>query len=357
MIRKNLKISNNLFLFLTVLICFILAAVNFLRSPSWSLDVIEYQYAFDKINELNFNNFYEFLLISYEPAFVFSSVATGYFTENVNVILFAFAFVSLLIKLVLIPTYYIEKPIILIVTYTFTYYILLELTQSRVAIASGIIILGYHFLISKRIILFVAAVILASLFHYTAIIAITALLFRKESNSYFIKEHLQIFLIIFLISILFKTTYIFSLIEMVDAKKASYLSTVDEDLGTGYLRVVQVLLYQLLILFVCRPVIKISNDRSIYRFQMLLFNLYATSISLYIILHSFGVVAVRLAEIFRNLEPFLLVLALSNCSNNRKKIVTVVLLLSIFVNLQKNNHAIYPLNYIFNIMSMSDRSF
>lgn len=357
--RFTFTISKSTLLSLLVLpICVILSAFNLFRSPAWSYDVIEYQSTYELINNTSISGSLGFLKLSIEPAFVFLSLATIHVTERVNLILFLLALSSLLIKLVYIPKVYFKKPFILVVVYALTYYILLELTQSRVAIASGIILLGYHFLIIRKRKLFALSIIAATLFHYTAIISIIALFFSSDADDESsIKRHLAILISLFVISTLLKTTVVFSIIEFIDAKKASYLSATDEDLGTGISRIIFVVLYQILILFLCRPAMLRSNEMPILRFHKLLFNLYAVSISIYLSLHSFGVIAIRLAEVFRNLEPFLLVLTLSNCRNNKKIVLALLIILSIFVNLQKNNYMVHPLNSIFKAVNLTEKTF
>lgn len=355
MMNANLKIRKTTLLVLLGLpICFFLAAFNLIRTPAWSFDVIEYQIAYELINGLDSRSITDFIQLSFEPAFVFSSIATGYFTKSVNVVLFLFALASLIIKLVYIPSLYVKKNIILIATYTLTYYFLLELTQNRVAIASAIILLGYHFLVTNRRVWFVVTVIFASCFHYTAVIALLALLFDSQNGGRPIKRHLILFFMLFLLFLALKLPFAFSMIELLDPKKASYLSSADTELGTGPIRIAFVILYQALILIACRPSLLKLATPSVARFHELLFHLYVASISIYLTLHSFGVVAVRLAEVFRNLEPFLLVVTLSNCQKSKRPLLAFVIFVAVFVNLQKNSHFIYPLNWYLQAIGLVD---
>jgi hypothetical protein len=70
-------------------------------------------------------------------------------------------------------------------------------------------------------------------------------------------------------------------------------------------------------------------------------------------LNSFGVVAVRLAEIFRCVEPFLLVTTLSVSKNPKRQIVYFLMIVSVFVNLYKNRGAVYPIDYFFQSIGLA----
>ena len=336
---QDFKITRNtIVLWLGMGISLFLASFNLIRSPTWSMDVLDYQLSYELINSVDFRSMADFIQLSLEPAFVLASIVTGYVTRSVNLVLFLFAFASLTIKLAYIPSVYVKNRIVLIVTYTLTYYFLLELTQSRIAVASAFILLGYHFLVCARRGLFLASVALGLCFHYTAIIALLALFFYNRFGFQLVKRHLIFLVALFFMAESLKSPFVFSLIELLDAKKSSYISDADTYLGTGFIRIFLIVAYQLLVLVVCRPSLLRLAPSQVARFHALLFHLYASSISIYIALHSFGVVAVRLAEVFRNLEPFLLVVTLSYCQNARKPMLAFAIFVAILVNLQKNSN-------------------
>lgn len=358
MIPRNLYIrKQTFFALLAVPVCLILAAINLFRDPSWSYDVIAYQVSYENIINAQLVTLKDFVQLSFEPAFVLASVVSGYFTQSVNVVLFALSLVSLLIKLVFIPARYVKNNFVLLLVYVFTYYILLEITQNRVAIASAVILLGYHFLVTGRRALFVITVFFATCFHYSAVLALFALLFDNQNDRCLIGRQFILLLILLLLSMAFHSPIVFSIIEQIDPKKASYLFSAGTDKGSGFIRTSFVFLYQALILLVCRPSLMKLATPSVARFHRLLFHLYFASLSIYLAFHSFGVVAVRLSEVFRNLEPFLLVVTLSSCLGLRRQILIVVILVSVFVNLHKNNHIIYPLNVAFRSVGLTDKSF
>ena len=339
MISARLQIrKKTLVALLGLFICLCLAAFNLIRTPTWSTDIFEYQISYELINETKFRDLADFIQLSFEPAFIFTSIATGYFTKSVNFVLFLFALVSLVIKLVYIPSFYVKNKMVFILAYILTYYFLLELTQNRIAIATSILLLGYHFLATKRRMLFVGAVIFASLFHYTAVIALLALLFDGRNGRHTIRRHAVLLFILIISYLALKSSTIFSVIESLDPKKASYIYSTDNDLGSGLVRITSVLIYQVLILLSCRPSLIKLAPPMVAAFHNIIFNLYAASISIYFALNSFGVVAVRLAEVFRNLEPLLLIITLSYCCKEKKLLLVVVILISIFVNLQKNSN-------------------
>lgn len=353
----NILIFKKQRIYVLIAICLLLASLNLIRNSAWSYDILEYQVEFERINRLEYFSLSNLIYLSMEPAFIVFSIATGYFSEDVNLLLFLLSLTSLLIKLVYIPGLYIKFPFAFLACYALTYFTLLELTQNRIAIASAFIILGYHFLIQDRKSIFISLVILASLFHYTAILALVAPIFLNKRNHRIVMWQIIVIVALFLLSLSLKSSFVFSLIELLDAKKSSYLAAGDEDLGSGFLRLIFVLSYQTLILFSCRPGLLKGGDGDAIVFHKLIFNLYVLSISIYITLQSYGVVAVRLAEVFRNLEPFLLFLTLSHCKKSSRIFVIVAVVFSICVNLQKNNHIIYPVNLVFKYMGLTTADF
>lgn len=334
---------NPLNIFLVLLICLFFSALNLIRTPAWSFDVVEYQIIYEQIAELSSWSATDFISLSFEPSFFYLAILANTFTPNVNLVLFIFSFVSLYIKFIYIPNLYVKHTLLFIILYLLTYYYLFELTQNRIAIASAFILVGYHFLVTNRRLLFIASVLFAASFHYSAIIALIALIFDSRNDKNTIIKHVVIFACLIGFSILMKSPAFLAVIELLDAKKGSYLVAADADLGTGFLRVFFVVSYQVLILIICKPSILIFATNSVSRFHKLLFNLYAVSIFLYLTLHSFGVVAVRLAEVFRNVEPFLLVITLAGYPKRNRQSINAMILVSIIVNLQKNSNIIYPL--------------
>lgn len=325
-----------------IFVCFILAGANLFRTPAWSADVIEYQNVYDLIIGGTVNSFTDFVQLSFEPGFIILALATGFVTSSVNLLLFFFGFTSLIIKLSYIQRRYVRKDVSLIILYSLTYFILLELTQSRIAIASAILLVGYHFLARQMPGKFLLMVVVATMFHYSALVGLLALIFYNQSGLDAVKRNLIVIAVLAFSAYALRSSAVFELIQIVDAKKASYLTSADTDQGSGIIRVGIVVLYQSLILAVTRPAVLRAAESSVMRFHALIFNLYVISISIYLTLNSFGVVAVRLAEVFRNVEPFLLAIALSHCSPKKKPILWGVFFIAICVNLQKNNSAIFP---------------
>ena len=324
-----------------LVVCLVLAAANLFRTPFWSADVVEYQAIYELIASGTIDSVANFVQFSFEPGFVLLAILTGYVTTSVNLLLFLFGFAALCIKLVFIQRRYIRNGAVLVLLYALTYYLLLELTQSRIALASAIILLGYHFLVTDRPGRFILAIVVATLFHYTAIFAILALFFYKQSGFDAVKRNLIVLGVLAAAAIAFKSSAIFDLILLFDAKKASYLSAADVDQGSGLVRVAFVVCYQALILVAVMPA-AIKAAPAVTRFHTLLFNLYLTSLWIYLCLHPYGVVAVRLAEVFRNVEPFLLAISYSHCANRNKPLLLIVAGISIGVNLLKNSVAFFP---------------
>lgn len=341
--RKSLLLTIVLLVF-----CLALAGLNFARSPEWSADFFEYQRDYDFIGHVQLHGFLDFFALSYEPAFVLASLLFSKVSDDVSLLLFSLALFSLLIKLVYFPRIYLGLPLTYAVVYALTYFILHELTSNRVAVATSLLLVSYHFLIAERRSLFFLFIGIASLFHYSAMIGVLAIVFAEDTSR--IKNlcrHLFVASALYAFSIALKIDYFLDILAIVDAKKLSYVADLDGDAGSGFVRLTFVIAYQALIIFTCSLAGRDGASLASNRLHRVLLNLYILSISIYVILNGFGVVAVRLAEIFRNLEPLLLILTLSGCRASKKPFVWLVILVSILVNLHKNKGAIFPLKVFF----------
>lgn len=169
--------KSNYLLFSTVILLSLLAGF---RDPSVSKDYLNYQYVFDNIYELTGNGFY--YLLAFEPGFVAIVVFfRKLFEFNYGVaIMFFYALVSMFIKAFTINRLSINPYLTLL--FYFSYFFLLhEMTQIRIALASGIFLFSLiPFLEGKRM-TFVGLILLATCFHYSAIFFLL-ILFLNTNN-------------------------------------------------------------------------------------------------------------------------------------------------------------------------------
>lgn len=168
--------KNNYLLFSVVILLALLAGFQDL---SVSKDYSNYQYVFDNIYDLTDNGF--FFLLSFEPGFVGIVVffrKLFEFNYGVAIMLF-YAFASLSIKIFAIKRFSINPYLTLL--FFFSYFFLMhEMTQIRIALASGIFLISLiPFLNGKRW-TFAGLILLATCFHYSAIFFLLILLFNAN---------------------------------------------------------------------------------------------------------------------------------------------------------------------------------
>lgn len=139
--------------------------IQALRHPTIGTDLIGYLPCFINV-EFNTSP------MGFEPGFVFfMAVIRHYITDNESIYLAIVAFCALLPITLLYRRYSANQALsyitfVSIVLYTFSF------SGLRQAIALGLVALGYHFALKKKLILFVGTIYLASLFHISAIVFI-----------------------------------------------------------------------------------------------------------------------------------------------------------------------------------------
>lgn len=168
--------KNNYLLFSIVILLALLAGF---QDTSVSKDYMNYQYAFDNIYDITGDGF--FYLLSFEPGFVVIVVffrKLFEFNYGVAIMLF-YALASLSIKAFAIKRFSINPYLTLL--FFFSYFFLMhEMTQIRIALASGIFLISLiPFLNGKRL-TFVGLILLATCFHYSAIFYLLILFFNTK---------------------------------------------------------------------------------------------------------------------------------------------------------------------------------
>lgn len=146
------------FLLLTIVLC--------LRRIDIGVDLQNYKYYFDFVRQLEWNRLSE---IDIEIGYVLLNKLIGIFTENFQV----FIAISALIQI--IPIYLLyskeaKKPYLSVILYVnmSTFVMLFSGLRQAIAIAIGAI--AFRFVVKKKLVSFIACVVLAFLFHQSAII-------------------------------------------------------------------------------------------------------------------------------------------------------------------------------------------
>jgi len=221
--------SNGLLIFLVVS----LALFAGLRGQNVSRDYLPYQYAFDTIHNFigddpstNFS--------AYEPGFIIIVLLIKFFfIQNYGVaIMLFFAFASVAIKIFVIDRFSIN-PYLVILLYFSHYFIIHEMTQIRIGFASAIFLFSLIFYFKNNYKAYVAMILLATMFHYSALGYLILLLFNKTTFNRYTYTGLLILSIFLAFVKLPLFNLVGSLFSAVDdsGKLGSYASIIEYNLA------------------------------------------------------------------------------------------------------------------------------
>jgi len=124
--------------------------------------------------------------IDKEPTFwIINEINKVLFGGSEQTFFLIFAIIGVSLKLYVIRQYSVT-PILSLLTYVSMFFILQEMTQIRAGVAIGFVFLALHDLERKRNISFVTKILIATLFHYSAIVMFMLyFLSRNKINSFF----------------------------------------------------------------------------------------------------------------------------------------------------------------------------
>ncbi|EOA5543953.1 EpsG family protein [Vibrio mimicus] len=247
--------------------------------------------------------------------YVLELINIEYFGSSIEVQFFVMALLSIFTLMLTLFRY---KSIALwsLLIYMVHIYLYRDLIQIRAAVAYNIVLLGFIFLLERKSLYkFFLAVILASGFHISSIIALVALFLRKIKLT--VKTYLILVFIAFSISILgFKSVivYIASLIPFLGV----YLNTYVLDEGgfsysVGFLNptILKSIIFSIILLSKKERVNLFFNDG-------LLINLYCFSVLILVSLNEFAVLSARAASLFSSVEILLIPAIIIKSSRNEK---------------------------------------
>lgn len=173
------EIGNNKSKLPFYLIVLFLALFAGFRAPDVARDYQLYMYAFDNIGSYSSvgDNFWA----TYEPGFmmvvfVFKWIFTSYYTLSL-MLFFAFAALTLKAKAILDISI---NPFAALLVYYSTYYLLHEMTQIRIGLASAIFLFSVPYFIQGKHLKFIVTLIVAGMFHYSAFLFFGIYLFKKN---------------------------------------------------------------------------------------------------------------------------------------------------------------------------------
>ncbi|HEU5365123.1 MAG TPA: EpsG family protein, partial [Hanamia sp.] len=168
--------KSNILLFIIVILLAFLAGF---QDTSVSKDYLNYQYLFDEIYDITDSGFY--YLLAFEPGFVAIVVFFRHlFASNYGLVIMLFyALSSLTLKVYTINRLSINP--YLTILYYFSYFFLLhEMTQIRIALASAIFLISLIPFLNEKRRVFVILILLATCFHYSAIFYLIILFFNTH---------------------------------------------------------------------------------------------------------------------------------------------------------------------------------
>lgn len=164
---------------LLIIVVILLAFLAGFQDVSVSRDHQSYQDTFDNIYEITDNGFY--YLLTFEPGFVVIVIffrKLFEFNYGIAIMLF-YALASLTLKVFTIKRLSINPYLTLL--FYFSYFFLIhEMTQIRIALASGIFLISLIPFINGKRGTFVALVLLATCFHFSAIFYLALLIFDSK---------------------------------------------------------------------------------------------------------------------------------------------------------------------------------
>lgn len=172
----NKKNKNKIFLLLNFIFLFILPAF---RNVSVGNDTVEYYRIFDMVSSMKSINGL-FNISRYEIGYLLLNYLVTRVTNNFNVILFITSFIYLYSVFRFIKKYSNSKFMAVMLFFTFSaYYLVFNIQRQCIAIA--IFLYAIKFLENKQHIKYIILILLATMFHYVAIVLL-ALCFIPKIN-------------------------------------------------------------------------------------------------------------------------------------------------------------------------------
>ncbi len=338
------KIDYKLKYIFTLISCILLVFLSGLRG---SVDG-DYESYLDIFNKLS-NHYRDYANIV-EPGFVVLNLITFKLNLGFNFLIFIMAVLTILPKIYFFYKRSLNFPLTLIIFFSTSYFIF-DFTQIRQALAIGLFIYSLRFIIEKKIVSYFLVIIVASLFHVSALILLPGyFLFNKEISN---KILYSIVLVCSFVSLLQLKINLFDILF----EKTLLIDNFSEKLNIyqqseiySFISIKQIL-FGLLFIH-----IKKSNYAN-QKYLNILVNLYVFGILFATILNQISEVAFRIKWYFFWTECLLVVSFISHIAKNRfttKFILNSVFIIYYFIifvilleNLSNRGQFIYPYKFFF----------
>ncbi len=195
-----------------------LALLAGFRGEEVSRDYLSYQYGFDNILDFIPDESGKYFSV-YEPGFIGIVILfKAFFIQNYGVaIMLFFACASVALKIFAFDKFSIN-PYLILLLYFSQYFLIHEMTQIRIGFASAIFLVSLIFYFKNNYKAYVVMILFATLFHYSALLYLILLLFKKKDfNRLFYTGLLAMSIVLGLIKL-----PIFSLLGNLFSVDASY---------------------------------------------------------------------------------------------------------------------------------------
>ncbi|MEG4931347.1 EpsG family protein [Microcoleus sp. F10-B2] len=242
--------------------------------------------------------------LSAEPTFVLMARIVRFISEDsgFRVLLVFYAFLGVLIKMWAISKIS-ENFWLAFLTYFSYFFFLHEFTQIRAGVASGLVLLSLYWVYHRNLRMFLVIIAIASVFHFSALVALPIYLLRNNFNLY-----IKIMIAIAIpLGLLFRgINFNFALVlpsELIASKIEVYTKLSESaDLRLNIFNLFYLVKYVLLYLLL------IFSDRIARRAKYfpLMLQMYALSMFFYIALSFNTAFAMRISEIFGVVEVVLI---------------------------------------------------
>lgn len=151
-----------------------------LRASDVPRDYVLYEFAFDNIGQpagiagTNFESIYE-------PGFYWTVVFFKWMFPvfYTLALMIFFALVAIVLKSISIFKYSFNPYLALLIYYS-NFFFLHEMTQIRIGVAAGIYLFSFQYYLKRQNKVFILGILLATLFHYSAIIFLSTFLFKRD---------------------------------------------------------------------------------------------------------------------------------------------------------------------------------
>lgn len=186
-----------------------------------------------------------------------------------------------------------------ILTYVSGYYLLHEVTQIRAGVASGLVLFSIYYIYHRRIFVFLSLVVVASLFHYSALVALPLYFLRRELNApvkWAIAVAVPLGIAIRAIGI--NILYVVP-VQLVESKIDTYTQSVAyNSVALNVFNAVYLIKYVLLYVFLFTN----RNMREGSKYFPILLQIYALSMFSYLALSYNASFSIRISEMFGIVE-------------------------------------------------------